>query len=125
MRAVLLVLFVVSCSRSAEPSKNADAEPPAGRLPPEQIQSTVRGQYGIFRKCYEAGLARNPNLEGRVIVRFVIDREGAVSLSNLKESTLPDEQATKCIVDGFRALTFPRPDGGIVTVVYPIMFSPG
>jgi hypothetical protein len=29
------------------------------------------------------------------------------------------------VLDGFRLLEFPRPDGGIVKVVYPIIFSPG
>ena len=38
----------------------------SGRLPPEVIQRIVRQNYGRFRMCYEQGLARNPNLEGRV-----------------------------------------------------------
>jgi len=37
-------------------------------MPPEQIQAAVRGYYDKFRTCYEAGLARNANLEGRVSV---------------------------------------------------------
>lgn len=48
------------------------------RLPPEAIQSTMRQGYGAFRKCYEAGLARNPALTGKVSIRFVIDAEGGV-----------------------------------------------
>jgi len=30
-----------------------------------------------------------------------------------------------CVVTAFYGLEFPEPDGGIVTVVYPIMLSPG
>jgi hypothetical protein len=41
------------------------------------------------------------------------------------EATLPDPKAIACIVDEVRSMEFPRPDGGIVTVVYPISFSPG
>ena len=29
------------------------------------------------------------------------------------------------ILTAFKTLTFPEPDGGKVTVVYPIVFSPG
>jgi hypothetical protein len=29
------------------------------------------------------------------------------------------------VVRSFYGLSFPQPEGGIVTVVYPIMFSPG
>jgi hypothetical protein len=30
----------------------------------------------------------------------------------------------RCVRDNFLPLVFPKPQGGIVTVVYPIMFSP-
>ncbi len=51
----------------------------SGRLPPEVIQRIVRQNFGRFRLCYENGLRNNPNLQGRVSVRFVIGRDGAVS----------------------------------------------
>ena len=47
-----------------------------GRLPPEVIQRIVRQNFGRFRLCYENGLRNNPNLQGRVTVKFVIDRSG-------------------------------------------------
>mgnify|MGYP006314362019 FL=1 len=50
-----------------------------GRLPPEVIQRIVRQNFGRFRLCYENGLRNNPTLSGRVSVKFVIDRSGAVS----------------------------------------------
>ena len=33
--------------------------------------------------------------------------------------------SSSCVVRGFYGLSFPQPEGGIVTVVYPIMFNPG
>ena len=51
----------------------------SGHLPSEVVQRIVRQNYGRFRMCYEQGLGRNPNLQGRVAVRFVIGRDGAVS----------------------------------------------
>ncbi|HEY2406373.1 MAG TPA: AgmX/PglI C-terminal domain-containing protein [Polyangiaceae bacterium] len=97
----------------------------SGRLPPEVIQRIVRQNFGRFRMCYEQGLARNPNLEGRVQARFVIGRDGAVSNASNGGSDLPDSGVVSCVVSAFYGLSFPQPEGGIVTVVYPIMLSPG
>jgi energy-converting hydrogenase Eha subunit A len=30
----------------------------------------------------------------------------------------------QCILHEYRKLVFPKPDGGIVTVVYPVVFTP-
>lgn len=97
----------------------------SGRLPPEVIQRIVRQNYGRFRMCYEQGLSRNPNLEGRVSVRFVIGRDGSVSNVSNGGSDIPDSGVVGCVVSAYYGLSFPQPEGGIVTVVYPIMFSPG
>ncbi|MBN2192015.1 MAG: AgmX/PglI C-terminal domain-containing protein [Polyangiaceae bacterium] len=97
----------------------------SGRLPPEVIQRIVRQSYGRFRICYEQGLARNPDLAGRVTVRFVIGREGTVLNATNGGSDLPDSVVASCVVQGFYGLTFPEPEGGVVTVVYPIGFEPG
>jgi len=96
-----------------------------GRLPPEVIQRIVRQNYGRFRLCYENGLRNNPNLQGRVAVRFVIGRDGAVSNVSNGGSDLPDAGVVQCVIRAYYGLSFPQPEGGIVTVVYPIMFSPG
>lgn len=97
----------------------------SGRLPPETIQRIVRQNFGRFRLCYENGLRNNPNLQGRVSVRFVIGRDGAVSNVSNGGSAMPDTGVVSCVVRSFYGLSFPRPTGGTVTVVYPIMFAPG
>ena len=95
----------------------------SGRLPPDVVQRIVRQNFGRFRNCYESGLRTNPNLTGRVVARFVIGRDGAVS--NVSAAgDLPDAQVKSCVASAFYGLSFPSPDGGIVTVSYPIMLSP-
>jgi outer membrane biosynthesis protein TonB len=95
-----------------------------GRLPPEAIKHVIRSNFGRFRQCYEDGLRRHPKLSGRVQVKFVIDRSGAVASSIDDGSDLPDTAAVACVVRAFGALQFPQPEGGLVTVVYPIVFNP-
>ncbi len=89
------------------------------------IQRIVRQNFGRFRACYEAGLRAHPALTGRVGVRFVIGRDGAVSSVADGGSDIPDHAVTSCVVRAFYGLSFPQPEGGIVTVSYPIVFSPG
>ncbi len=96
-----------------------------GRLPPEVVQRIVRQNYGRFRMCYENGLRSNPNLTGRVTARFVISREGSVSNVQNGGSDLPDAAVVSCVVQAFYGLSFPTPENGIVSVSYPILFSPG
>ena len=96
-----------------------------GRLPPEVIQRIVRQNFGRFRLCYEAGLQRHPKLAGRVTVKLVIDTTGAVKSADDGGSDVPDASMVACVVKGFVNLSFPKPDSGVVTVVYPIDFKPG
>jgi len=96
-----------------------------GRLPPEVIQRIVHQKFDRFLGCYKEGLKSNPSLQGRVQVKFVIDREGNVSVAADGGSDIPDQGVTQCVVRLFGTLRFPQPEGGIVTVVYPLMFNPG
>jgi hypothetical protein len=111
--------------QTRSPSIRQGATQVNGRLPPEVIQRIVRQNFGRFRLCYENGLRTNPNLSGRVGVKFVIDRSGSVSTASDGGSDLPDQAVVSCVVRGFGNLSFPQPEGGIVTVVYPIIFNPG
>jgi hypothetical protein len=95
-----------------------------GHLPAEVIQRIVRQNYGRFRFCFENGLRQNQELGGRVQVRFVIGRSGGVTLAQDSGSDLPDQGVRQCVVSSFSSLSFPEPQGGIVTVVYPIVFTP-
>jgi hypothetical protein len=97
-----------------------------GRLPPEVIQRIVRQNFGRFRLCYETGLRSNPSLQGRVAVKYTIDRDGSVKGAPQDGgSDLPDQGVVNCVIRGFQNLSYPQPEGGIVTVVFPLIFSPG
>jgi hypothetical protein len=111
--------------KTRTPSVRMGATAVNGRLPAEVIRRIVRQNFGRFRMCYEQGLGRNPNLEGRVGVRFVIGRDGSVSNVGNGGSDIPDSGVVSCVISAFYGLSFPQPEGGIVTVTYPIMFSPG
>jgi outer membrane biosynthesis protein TonB len=113
----------------------ADAGPPpdgtkirleAGKAErkPSDIQAVIRDKYDLLRKCYEAALARDPQAAGKVTVRFVIDRQGAVNEACVKDSSLADATAVACMLEQYRQLRF-APANGQTTVIYPVVFSPG
>lgn len=95
----------------------------SGRIPPGVIQRIVRNNYGRFRACYQSGLRNNPSLQGRVMVRFVIARDGRVQGAS-GGGDLPDNGVVSCVARSFGSLSFPRPENGIVTVSYGLAFSP-
>jgi hypothetical protein len=96
-----------------------------GRLPPEVIQRIVRQNFGRFRLCYENGLRNNPTLQGRVATKYIIDRDGSVKSTQDSGSDLPDQNVVQCVVKAFGNISYPQPEGGIVTVVFPLIFVPG
>lgn len=118
------------CPASADPASapaacNPTAQLVAGRLDPVEIQKVVRAKFGSVRLCYEDALRRAPTASGKVAIAFEIDRAGGIFFARVEEGTLPDAKAQKCVLELFRGLRFPPPVGGVVSVVYPIMFSPG
>ncbi len=107
------------------PGKMRMATPEVGgHMPPEVIQRVVRQNFGRMRMCYEQGLGRNPNLEGRVEVRFLIGSDGRVGSASSGASSMPDSAVTSCVVSVFYAISFPAPESGTVRVTYPISFTP-
>ena len=124
-------------SQVKTPQIKTGAPSVSGRLPPEVIQGIVSKNLGRFRLCYQDGLKVTPTLFGRISVRFVIGKDGATTAAKNGGSDLvvigkdgaptaaPPNTMVDCVVKAFKDLKYPAPDGGVVLVVYPIMFSPG
>lgn len=91
-----------------------------GDIAPETIRRVVRRHRNEVRFCYEQGLQRRPDLEGRVTTRFMIGPSGAVSAVSIPSSDLRDQSVESCIASKVRTWSFPRGDGGgPVAVTYP------
>jgi hypothetical protein len=111
---------------SSTPKIRQGATTVNGRLPPEVIQRIVRQNFGRFRLCYENGLRSDPKLAGTVATKFVIGTDGSVtSTSRDSSTTMTDAGVVACVTRGFSNLSFPQPEGGVVVVIYPLVFAPG
>jgi hypothetical protein len=96
-----------------------------GSLDKEIIRRVVRRNESQVRFCYEQGLHANPDLKGRVEIKFLIAPTGAVQNSVVAKTEIGNPVA-QCIANAVRRWTFPSPEGGgIVSVTYPWTFSAG
>lgn len=112
-------------SKGPPPPRVRTGQPSSeGNLPPGIISRIIRQNFAFFRQCYQKGLAKNPKLRGRISFRFVIEKDGSVR--NVTSSgDLPDQDVNRCVARGIEKLQFPPPDPpGVVTVSYPIVFTP-
>jgi Ca-activated chloride channel family protein len=111
-------------SAKAVPRVRAGAAMVRGHLSKEPIQRIIKRQKNAIRACYEKELQSDPNLAGRVVVKFIIDGTGKVTNAVIEESTLNNKVVEACLLKVIKRLTFPQPAGGSVIVVsYPFTFS--
>lgn len=95
-----------------------------GSLDKELIRQVIRRNVGKIRYCYETQLTRNPKLNGKVAIKFVISPSGTVSTASVAQSTANNPELESCVASRVRLLEFPKPKGGgMVIVTYPFVFS--
>jgi TonB family protein len=89
------------------------------------IKKVIRRRLGGIKHCYEKRLKRNPDLKGKIVVRFVIHPGGKVIEVEVVENTTGDRELGQCIAARVRSVRFPPADGGETSVVYPFILAPG
>lgn len=97
-----------------------------GDLDRSLIDDVIKGHMTTIRDCYQRELiAHDGVLGGKLVMKFTIAKDGAVSAADVKSSTLADPDVDTCMIDVFKSMQFPSPTGGgIVIVSYPFLFSP-
>ena len=94
-----------------------------GKMPEVSIRRRVGEHSPSILRCYSEGLSSVPNLAGRAVMRFVIERDGHVQRVNTLGSDFPSKSVLRCLERLFREIRFPEPDLGTVTVTYPLPLS--
>lgn len=97
-----------------------------GALDKSLIDAVIKRNMAQIRYCYQRELTKNPMLGGRIVVKFVIAKDGTVSSATIRSTTMNNEKVEQAICGRFLKFQFPEPKGGgIVIVSYPFIFSPG
>ncbi len=131
---------------SAEGGPSSRSDQDRGAMDPKYIQEVVRTEFfPMAQKCYEELLARKDSAAGRpqdppqavrprgattVEMSFTIvadEKLGGIveDASVASDGGVADERMSTCMRESLTTLAFrPPAHGGVVTVVYPIHFSP-
>jgi len=88
------------------------------------LNGALSGKAGQSRTCYEKALSHNATLAGRMTVAIKINQQGQVCSAGLKTNELHDPMVENCVLQSFRAATFPAPKGGCVDAEVPLYFKP-
>jgi outer membrane biosynthesis protein TonB len=95
-----------------------------GGLDREVIAQYIKSQLGQILYCYERQLSANPELFGKVAVKFTIAGTGSVETQAIGDTTLKNATVEGCILNKVARWKFPAPAGGTkVLVTYPFLFK--
>lgn len=95
-----------------------------GELPKAVIKAYIATKMGAIKACYQKGLQTNPDLSGKIKVKFLIQPNGAVNPAKVEDSSIGNDGVENCVLNNVKAWKFPQAKGGgVTTVVYPFVFA--
>jgi outer membrane biosynthesis protein TonB len=109
----------VSGSVAAEAAEVDSSDIDQGKL-----AAFVRARMGLIKACYENALKRNPNLKGKVSIRFTILETGGLADITTAVNSLGSPEVASCIMNTMRTWRTQFRPSGPVTVEYPFVFAP-
>ena len=121
-----------SAPAPADPAPDEPAITPAGeehsrgKISKAALEAGVKPGLPAFEACYKQALAAGRNVQGSVVVSFVIAPDGSVPYAGaLEEGTnLEDDKVVGCVLEEFQKLRFQPPVGGRASATYPLSFAP-
>jgi len=93
-----------------------------GKMDQSKINAIIKSKQKALQDCYERELRKNPNLQGKIVVRFTIGEDGKVSDVRIESDSMGNPEVSDCILSRIRRWIFPKPDEGSVTVSVPFVF---
>jgi TonB family protein len=97
-----------------------------GAIDSDAIARAVAEHRDEIKYCYEKEInAENPDLAGRVSVRWVIGASGQVTSAGVASTSLRNAAVESCVVAVIKRIAFPPvKGGGVAEVTYPFVFRP-
>jgi len=100
-----------------------EAEVDSPDVDQQKLGAFVRARMAAIKACYELQLKRNPNLKGKIRIRFTILETGGLADVAAVENTLGSGDVAACIVGTVRGWRTPFRPSGTVQVEYPFIFT--
>jgi TonB family protein len=107
---------------------NAGGEARAGshaQLDAFVVREKIRKDLPKINRCYESALRYEPELSGKVSVRFAVLRKGHVQGLEVVENTTGSPNVERCVARIVEAIRFPsRRSGKSLRFTFPFVFAP-
>lgn len=91
----------------------------------EKARKVIKQHMKEIKACYEKQLASDPDLEGRIEVRFAVNEQGIVVNAKVEKDTVKNKALSDCIVNAMKHWTFHSHHAGLIQLTYPFVFTPG
>ena len=89
-------------------------------LSKESIEKVIENHLHEMERCYQDALAKQPGLQGKMTLKFVVDSKGRVRKVQFISSGWVSREFQTCIENLLKQWRFPPPSsGGKVEIVYP------
>ena len=97
----------------------------SGQLDAFVVRQTIRKDLPRIHRCYESALRDEPELAGKVSVRFAVLRKGHVQAVQVIENTTGNPAVERCVARVVGAIRFPsRRTGKSLRFTFPFVFAP-
>jgi TonB family protein len=94
-----------------------------GTIDRDAVTSVFSRRKGAIKSCYERALKSNPNVKGKVTIKFTIGPAGRITDISVAANTTGDGEIGDCIIEKVRGWKFDPPSGGSVTFSYPFLLD--
>jgi outer membrane biosynthesis protein TonB len=101
--------------------------PTCGRCtgePAASFSAVLRTRANQAQRCYEKALAQSDTLQGRLTVNLCVGVGGGVCGASISNDSLGSPMVSQCVLNIYRATTFPSPKNGCVDAQVPLNFVP-
>lgn len=89
------------------------------------VRSKIKKDLPKINRCFESALRHEPELEGKVSIRFAVVRAGTVRGVQVVENTTGNQSVERCVARVVGTLRFPsRRHGQSMRFTFPFVFAP-
>jgi TonB family protein len=96
-----------------------------GKVDASVVRQTIRRDLPKIHRCYESALRYEPELSGKVKIRFAVLRKGYVQGVRVLENTTGHSGVERCVARVVSSIRFPsRRSGKALSFTFPFVFAP-
>lgn len=108
-RAAILLLAAVSLLSACKKKEPPAAIDPDAGVPASEVKRIIKEARPGMEKCYLDGVARKPDLSGKIVLVFAVGKDGKVDTTRTGMGQAGDPVFAKCVLDILVKLEFPKP----------------